>query len=155
MLFYVTNVLSKSSFADSFPHTEMHFELIWQILLAGTSLLEDIWFGKQKISDSTCPLFYLLLFHGRRFHKSGGIGKIRTKKAREECGQEQRSRGCDSIRKAKQKRARRIQAQVKYGVRSPKFIWALCHVMCTAVLLGWDPATPPLPHAFGLINEGL
>ncbi len=29
--------------------------------------------------------------------------------------------------------------------RSPKFIWAPCHVMCTAVLIGWDPATPSLP----------
>ncbi len=27
-------------------------------------------------------------------------------------------------------------AQVKYGVRSSKFIWAPCHVMCTAVLIG-------------------
>ncbi len=26
--------------------------------------------------------------------------------------------------------------QVKYGVRSPKFFWAPCHVMCTAVLIG-------------------
>jgi hypothetical protein len=25
---------------------------------------------------------------------------------------------------------------IKYGVRSPKFIWAPCHVMCTAVLIG-------------------
>ncbi len=25
---------------------------------------------------------------------------------------------------------------VKYGGRSPKFIWAPCHVMCTAVLIG-------------------
>jgi hypothetical protein len=33
-----------------------------------------------------------------------------------------------------------------YGVRSPKFIWAPCHVMCTAVLIGWEePATPPPP----------
>ncbi len=29
------------------------------------------------------------------------------------------------------------------GGRSPKFIWAPCHVMCTAVPIGWDPATPP------------
>ncbi len=34
---------------------------------------------------------------------------------------------------------------VKYGGRSPKFIWTPCHVMCTAVLIGWDPATPSLP----------
>jgi hypothetical protein len=34
---------------------------------------------------------------------------------------------------------------LKYGGRSPKFIWAQCHVMCTAVLIGWDPATPPFP----------
>ncbi len=26
--------------------------------------------------------------------------------------------------------------KVKYGSRSPKFIWAPCHVMCTAVLIG-------------------
>jgi hypothetical protein len=25
---------------------------------------------------------------------------------------------------------------IKYGVRSPEFIWAPCHVMCTAVLIG-------------------
>ncbi len=31
----------------------------------------------------------------------------------------------------------------KYGGRSPKFIWVPCHVMCTAVLICWDPATPP------------
>ncbi len=35
--------------------------------------------------------------------------------------------------------------------RSPKFIWAPCHVMCTAVFIGWDPATPPPPPASGLI----
>jgi hypothetical protein len=35
--------------------------------------------------------------------------------------------------------------KVKYGVRSPKFFWAPCHVMCTAVLIGWDPATSPSP----------
>ncbi len=39
-----------------------------------------------------------------------------------------------------------------YGGRSPKFIWAQCHVMCTAVLIGWDPATPYSP-AFGLVYE--
>ncbi len=40
--------------------------------------------------------------------------------------------------------------------RSPKFIWAPCHVMCTAVLIGRDPATPPPPHppALGLVYEG-
>ncbi len=26
--------------------------------------------------------------------------------------------------------------RLKYGVRSPKFIWAPCHVMCTVVLIG-------------------
>ncbi len=26
-------------------------------------------------------------------------------------------------------------SQVKYGGRSPKFTWAPCHVMCTAVLI--------------------
>jgi hypothetical protein len=40
---------------------------------------------------------------------------------------------------------------VKYGVRSPKFIWA---PWGTAVLIGWDPATPAIPPAFGLIYEG-
>ncbi len=36
---------------------------------------------------------------------------------------------------------------VPYGVRSPKFIWAPCHVMWIAVLIGWDPAIPlPPPH---------
>jgi hypothetical protein len=29
-----------------------------------------------------------------------------------------------------------VAALVKYGGRSPKFIWALCHVTCTAVLIG-------------------
>ncbi len=41
---------------------------------------------------------------------------------------------------------KRITVWVKYGGRSPKFIWASCHVMCTAVLFGVDPATPPPPH---------
>jgi hypothetical protein len=40
----------------------------------------------------------------------GELEKYERKKGREECGQEQRSRGCDSMRKAKNKRARRIQA---------------------------------------------
>ncbi len=39
----------------------------------------------------------------------------------------------------------------KYGGRFPKFIWAPCHVMCTAVLIGW--LRPPLP-AFGLVLRG-
>ncbi len=41
-----------------------------------------------------------------------------------------------------------VQASVKYGVRSQKFIWAPCHVMCTDVLISWDPETPlpPRPH---------
>ncbi len=26
-----------------------------------------------------------------------------------------------------------------------RFIWAPCHVMCTAVLIVWDPATPSIP----------
>ncbi len=38
-----------------------------------------------------------------------------------------------------------IRAKVKYGVGSPKFIWAPCHVMCLAVLIGWDPVNPPSP----------
>jgi hypothetical protein len=48
------------------------------------------------------------------------------------------------------------QVKVKYGVRSPKFIWAPCHVnSCTHWLRLRDPATPPpLPHAFGLMYEG-
>ncbi len=28
-----------------------------------------------------------------------------------------------------------------------------CHVMCTAVLIGFDPATPQNPPAFGLVYE--
>jgi hypothetical protein len=35
---------------------------------------------------------------------------------------------------------------MEYGVRSPKFIWAQCHVMWTAVLIGCVPATTPPPH---------
>ncbi len=43
--------------------------------------------------------------------------------------------------------------EVKYGVRSPKFNYL--GSMCTAVLIGGDPATPPpSPPAFGLIYEG-
>ncbi len=41
----------------------------------------------------------------------------------------------------------RLKAKVKYRVRTLKFIWAPCHVMCTAVLIGWDLATPPPPHS--------
>ncbi len=33
------------------------------------------------------------------------------------------------------------------GVRSPKFIWAPCDVMCIAVLIGRDPATPSPPSS--------
>jgi hypothetical protein len=38
---------------------------------------------------------------------------------------------------------------VKYGDRSPKFILAPFHVMCTAVLIGRAPATP-LPPSPGI-----
>ncbi len=43
---------------------------------------------------------------------------------------------------------------VKYGVRSSKFIWAPCHVMWTAVLIGWDPTTltPPSSRIWTLIR---
>jgi hypothetical protein len=35
---------------------------------------------------------------------------------------------------------------IRYGFRSPKFIWAPCHVMRTAVLIGRDlPRNPPPP----------
>ncbi len=34
-----------------------------------------------------------------------------------------------------------------------RFIWAPSHVMCTAVLIGWDPATPHPPQ-MGLAYEG-
>ncbi len=34
---------------------------------------------------------------------------------------------------------------VKYGFGSPKFIWAPCHVMCAAVIIGWDPTILPIP----------
>ncbi len=33
-----------------------------------------------------------------------------------------------------------------YGGISLKFILAQCHVMCTAVLIGWHPATPLSPR---------
>ncbi len=48
------------------------------------------------------------------------------------------------------------QSYVKYRGRSPKFIWAPCHVMCTAVLFGWDqrPRNSLPPPAFGLIFRG-
>ncbi len=35
-----------------------------------------------------------------------------------------------------------VKPWAKYGGRSPKFIWAPCHVMCTAVLIGWGPPSP-------------
>jgi hypothetical protein len=44
-----------------------------------------------------------------------------------------------------------ISHKVKYGGRSPKFVWAPCHVTCTAVLIGWDPVRPP--PAWGLVYE--
>jgi hypothetical protein len=31
---------------------------------------------------------------------------------------------------------KRLAHRLNMEVRSPKFIWALCHVMCTAVLIG-------------------
>ncbi len=41
----------------------------------------------------------------------------------------------------------KIAARSKYEGGSPKFICALCHVMYTAVLIGWDPCTiPPIPR---------
>jgi hypothetical protein len=43
---------------------------------------------------------------------------------------------------------------VKYGGRSPKFIWASCHVMCTAVLIGRNPRNSLPPPAFGLVLRG-
>ncbi len=38
----------------------------------------------------------------------------------------------------------------------PWFIWAPCHVISTAVLIGWDPAArnSPPPPAFGLVLRG-
>jgi hypothetical protein len=44
---------------------------------------------------------------------------------------------------------------VKYGGRSLKFIWAPCHVMCTAVLIGRDPATPPYHLIWARITRAL
>ncbi len=44
--------------------------------------------------------------------------------------------------------------QVKYGVRSPTFIWAPCHVMCTDVVIGWDPRNSPLPPHLGSYTRG-
>ncbi len=38
-----------------------------------------------------------------------------------------------------------VKSYVKFGGRSPKFIWVLCHVMWPAVLIGRDPAAPPIP----------
>jgi hypothetical protein len=38
--------------------------------------------------------------------------------------------------------------------RLNKFIWAPCHVMCKAVLIGSVPATPPPSPAFGLVLRG-
>ncbi len=44
------------------------------------------------------------------------------------------------------------EAQVKYGVVSPKFIWAPAY---TTVLMGWDPATPALPPHLGSYTMAL
>ncbi len=46
-------------------------------------------------------------------------------------------------------------SSTNYGGRSPKFIWAPCHVMCTAVLIDWDPATPPSPCIWIRITRAL
>ncbi len=35
----------------------------------------------------------------------------------------------------------------------PKYVWAPCHVMCTVILIGWDPTTAH-PPAIGLVYEG-
>ncbi len=42
-----------------------------------------------------------------------------------------------------------LLAYVKYGVRSPKFFLGS---ICTAVLIGWDPATPPSPRIWAHIR---
>ncbi len=44
-----------------------------------------------------------------------------------------------------------LYSWVKYGVRSPKFIWLLA--IAVIIVIGWDPATTPSP-AFGFIYEG-
>jgi hypothetical protein len=45
------------------------------------------------------------------------------------------------------------QVWLKYRARSPKFIWAPCHVMYTAVLIGWDTANPtPIPRIWTRIR---
>ncbi len=62
-------------------------------------------------SSETCLLIQLYC-EGTGIHRVKDKGKLRDKK-----------HDCRS-------------AQVKYGGRSPKFIWAPCHVMCTAVLIG-------------------
>ncbi len=49
----------------------------------------------------------------------------------------------------------KLGPKVKYGGWSPKLIWTLCHVMCTAVLIGWDPATPPSPRNWTSITRAL
>ncbi len=55
-----------------------------------------------------------------------------------------------------QKRAdqQRVSVTAVIFLLSPKFLWAPCHVMWTAVLTGWDPAIPIPPLAFGLGYEG-
>ncbi len=44
------------------------------------------------------------------------------------------------------------KAQVKYGVRFPKIGWGL---LCTAVLIVRDPATPTLPLHLGSYTRAL
>jgi hypothetical protein len=41
-----------------------------------------------------------------------------------------------------------------YRLNTELELQSLFGLLCTAVLIGWDPATPPLPLAFGLIYEG-
>jgi hypothetical protein len=49
-----------------------------------------------------------------------------------------------------------VGAKVKYGVRSPQFIWAPCHMMCTAVLiLALTLQLPPPPLIWTRITRAL
>jgi hypothetical protein len=49
----------------------------------------------------------------------------------------------DSENDNRLKNKRGLKPYVKYGGRSPKFIWTPCHVMCTVVTC--NPRTPPPP----------
>jgi hypothetical protein len=70
--------------------------------------------------------------------ESWGTGRVASRTAR--VVRNRRTTGTRDTRHTNESRFNqhldRKQYKVKYGGRSPKFIWAPCHGMCTAVLIG-------------------